>query len=1004
MNLNKIKKNLSLLLVLLYFVILLPTQGLAAANTNLQLGYNYYGFDFESQKEVSELDATVMQFTHSKTGTKLVYVDTDDDNKVFTIGFRTPIKNSTGVNHILEHSVLCGSKNYPVKDPFLIMMSQSLNTYLNAYTSIDFTAYPVASKNDKDFYNLMGIYLDAVFNPSILTNKNIFMQEGWRYELASKDAPLKLNGIVYNEMKGVFSQPDRILGYEINKSLYPDTMYKYVSGGDPENIPDLTYEEFVNTHKALYHPSNSIIYLYGKMDIKKALDFIDRGYLRGFDKAEPQKFEEQKAFDKRNVLVSEYSVANDASTEDKTYLALNYVIGKPADKENVVAFSILDELLFGDASPFKKALDEKKFGSTVKSSYDAFMLQPAYSMIVENSNENVKDDFQKTVDEELRKIVKNGFSKDFINATINNYEFTNKKQNSSAERGLSYNDLMILSWNYGGDPTLYLGENDVLAKIKKSVDDKYFEKLIEKALLNNNHSSLVVLKPVPGLDAKKEAELNKKLADYKAKLTDEEINTIIKENQGLVKWQETPDTEEQLKSIPTLSISDINKEPEITPTEEKKVKDVTVLSHPIFTNDITHSNLYFDASKVPQDKIFYLHLLGQVLGRVETKKYSRDELSTEMSNNIGDFNVSTMGYWKYNADGAYVPKTNVYFSSLDENMPKAFDIVDEILNRSKFDNKEDLKNIIQETRSNLENTIMSSGHSVGLDRLNSYFSEAGKYNQTTSLDFYNFICDLDKNFDKKSDEAIKNLNDVKDIIFNKNGLLASYTGDKEKYNNFEKNFSKFVDKLNSNVLPAQTYKFDFSNKNEGIMIPSKVQYVIKGYDYSKLGYKYNGNMQVLMNILSNDYMWPELRVKGGAYGGYFTISKSGFLAFYSYRDPNLKETLNVYDNAAEFIKNFKATDEEMTNYIIGAIGGMDYLKDPADKGKSADSNYIRGITDEDLKAERLEVLNTKASDIVKYADMIEKAMKENYHCTIGNEKKITENKGAFNSIKNGLNE
>jgi Zn-dependent M16 (insulinase) family peptidase len=368
MNFKKFQKSLSLFLSLLFILVLIPVQGAAATNNDLHPGYHYYGFDFESQKQISEIDATVMQFTHSKTGTKLVYIDTDDENKVFTVAFRTPLTNSTGVNHILEHTVLCGSKNYPVKDPFSIMSTQSLNTYLNAYTASDFTAYPIASKNDKDFYNLMGIYLDAVFNPNLTTNKNIFLQEGWRYELDSKNAPLKLNGIVYNEMKGVYSQPDRVLDYAVSESLYPDTMYKYVSGGNPDKIPDLTYEQYVNTYKTFYNPSNSVIYLYGKLDIRKALDFIDRGYLRYYDKSEPQKIEMQKPFDSRHVQVADYSIAKDASTEDKTYLSLNYIVGKPNDKENVIAFSLLDSLLFNDASPFKKALDAKQFGSTVKSS------------------------------------------------------------------------------------------------------------------------------------------------------------------------------------------------------------------------------------------------------------------------------------------------------------------------------------------------------------------------------------------------------------------------------------------------------------------------------------------------------------------------------------------------------------------------------------------------------------------------------------------------------------
>ncbi len=966
---------------------------------SFRIGKNISGFKLESKKWIEDIHSNVMIFQHVKSGAKLIYLQNEDENKVFSISFRTPVHDNTGVNHIIEHSVLCGSREYPVKDPFLIMTKQSLNTFMNALTGPDFTMYPVASKNEKDFNNLMSVYLDAVFYPNISKDPRILKQEGWHYEVNSETSELNYNGIVYNEMKGNYSSPQVILSNTINQSLFNDNSYSYESGGNPDNIPDLTYDKFIETYKKYYVPSNSSIYLYGKLNIKNTLKFMNDNYLSKLPKGSvDSSIKLQKPYEREVEKTGLYPVAKDAGTVNMTYLSSNYVIDKVTNVENVLGFQILQAILLNtEASPLRKALLNSGIGANVYASFNTSTQQPIFSIIATNANEAEKYKFKNTLDDALKQLVIKGFDEELLNSVVTAIEFSLRTQNSDANRGMNYMSAAMNCWNYDVDPTEYLEITPALNKIKSKISDRYFEKLIQKYLLDNKHNSLVVLKPSNGLNEKKEEMLKKKLAAYKASLSEIELAKIKKDTEELKKWQETEDSKESLSKIPTLSRKDLNSSAEEIPTIEKLTRGIKMLSHPIFTDGITYTNLYFDSSKVPQDKILYLKLLANILGSVNTEKYDLTQLSNKMMKDTGGISFNSIAF-KNNADSnKYAPKMSISINALNNTLPKALELLDEIINHSKFDNKNRMKGLIKMLRVNYESIFVNQGNRIAIERTLSYLSDSGKYSDLDYLPYYNFICDLDDNFDVKFNEMVKNLDDVKDIVFNKEGLVVSYTGDEEYYTNFSDSFNEFAEKIKDKKFPIREYKFDFSNKNDAIVIPSQVQYVVKAGSFKKAGYKYSGKMKVVENILNSDYLWKELRVKGGAYGGAMSFTKHEVL-FYSYRDPNLKETLNTFEETVKFLRNFKADEKEMTNYIIGTIGSMDYLTGPYYKGVLGDNMYFSGTTQNDVQKLRDEILTTTAEDIRNYADLLEVVIKQNLHCVVGSETKVNENKDLFDRI------
>ncbi|WP_246615374.1 insulinase family protein [Clostridium thailandense] len=966
------------------------------------------GFRLVSKNWVEDLKSDACIYEHEKSGAHLVYLQNNNDNKMMCVNFRTPTKDNKGVNHIIEHCVLYGSKNYPVKDVLNEMSKQSLSTYLNAITTSDMTMYPVASKNDKDFQNLMSVYLDAVFYPNVLKDKRIFEQEGIRYELNSSKDELTYNGVVYNEMKGNYSSPDWVLNRAVNQSLFPDTSYKYESGGIPDEIPGLTYEELVKTYKENYKPANSYFYLYGKMDIEKILKFIGEKYLNNFDKKEVNtELLAQKPFTQSVEKTVEYSLPEGVSTKNKAYLSLNYVIDKNANKDLVEAFTFLQTLLGGTpSSPIKKALKDNGFGENVNVTFDFSGIQPTFSIVAQNVDENQKDKFKQVVKEALNNAAQNGFEDKLLNSIYKVYELN--KRMVKGDYALSYNMLIMRSWMHGGDPIAYLSLDSDIGSIREKVKPEYFKKMVKTYLVDNKNSSLVVLKPSVGLGKKKETELKSKLEAYKASLSKEQLDALVKNTQDLKSWQNTPPTKEELNTLPTLTRQDISTKIKEYKTIEKIEDGVKVLEHPIYTNGIDFTTLYFDSSIVPQDKLGYIYLLSAVFGNVNTKNYSKDELREKTLIDAGSITFYPDCAVNHEDNNLYYPKMTVTLMLLNENLNNGFNILNETIFNSNLNDKTRLKEIISNLKMRKEHQLAYNGSAIGSEKLLSYMSESGRYNAYKDDEFYSLLCDLDKNFDNKSDEIIKNLQQVRELIFNKKDMIVSITGNEENYKNFSNNLKVFLGSLKNENFQKHKYSFSSSKINEGLIVPSTVQYVYKGGDLKKSGYTENGKYRVLENILNTEYLSPIIRERDGAYGAYIGV-KNGKVVFSSYRDPNLEKTIDTFNKTPEYLKAFSADEKQMTNYIIGAVGQeenkysqLSQYYGPAAEGIVADDLYLSGIKQSDLEKNRKELISTTAEDIRNFAPVIDAVLKQNYLCVVGGETKIRESKENFISIKNVL--
>ncbi|NIA22565.1 MAG: insulinase family protein [Proteobacteria bacterium] len=959
------------------------------------------GFRLIKKEKIEEINASGMIFEHEKSGAHLIVLKNEDDNKVFSISFKTIPKDDTGVAHILEHSTLCGSRKFPSKEPFLELMKGSLNTFLNAMTSPDKTTYPIASRNEKDFFNLMDVYLDAVFNPNIYKYPEIFMQEGWHYELENRDVPISYKGVVYNEMKGALSSPERILGTLNQSSLFPDNTYRFNAGGDPEYIPELTYETFLNFHRKYYHPSNSYILLYGDGDIEKELRFIDENYLSHFDKIEVDAMiEEQKLFETPVEISDFYPIAEKEDSANKTYLSMNFAVGKSSDSLLNTGSDILKYILLdSSAAPLKKALIDANIGKDVFGEYEDDILQPYFSIIVKNSSEEKKELFKNTVYETLKNLCKNGIDQDLKKAAINKIEFQLREADyRGLPKGLIYDFAMLKSWMRGKEPFEQLRYEKHLSYIKKNIDS-YFEELIEKYFLDNKHASVIVLNPKRGMAEEKERKTNEKLKKIKESLTEQEINKLIEETKKLKKRQKEPDSEEVINKIPHLAISDINKKAEIIPSFRKEIGNTAVLHQPIRTNGIVYLNLLFDASPVKADKIQYMSLLGELLGAVNTKQYTYAELSNLIDINMGGLSFSLDSYGDFRNPSIYHKKFVVKSKTLETNFTKTIDIIDEVINNTIFNNKKRIREIVQRIKSRMEMYIMTSGHTVSSNRLHSNLSQRGMFDELTGgIEFYKFISNLDKNFDDKFESIVKNLEEVKNTVFNKRNLLIGIATPDSNFESIKSDITKLTETLNNAELKASDYSFTLAPKNEALLTPMNVQFVSMGNNYIDNGFKWSGKFYVLNTIISRDYMWNNVRVMGGAYGAFASFNKYGEFTLSSYRDPNLVETINVYKNLANYIEKTNFKEKEITKFIIGTIGKMDFPLTPSMKGKIAIGRYISGISNENLQKDRDDVLSTTSVDIKNFSGMLKQLISSGKYCVIGNEGKIKSNSTLFDKM------
>lgn len=966
-------------------------------------------YELIRKEQLKDLNSVGLVFEHKKTKARVAVISNDDNNKVFSIGFRTPPEDSTGVAHIVEHTVLCGSKEFPAKDPFVELVKGSLNTFLNAMTYPDKTIYPIASCNDKDFKNLMHVYMDAVFYPNIYKKEEIFKQEGWHYELEDADGEIKYNGVVYNEMKGAFSSPEQQLYRLIQESLFPDTAYGVESGGDPKVIPDLTYEDYLAFHKRYYHPTNSYIYLYGDMDIAERLNWIDEQYLSKFSYAPvDSEIKLQKPFGELRKVEAYYSLSEDEDTKDRTYLSYNMVIDTSLNKELYVAFQILEYVLLDNpGAPLKQALLDAGIGKDILSSYDNGILQPIFSIIAKDANESQKEDFLKVIRETLQKIVKNGVDEKALLAAINYFEFKYREADfGSYPKGLMYGLQMLDSWLYDDNAIFtHILANDTFAYLKEQIHTGYYEQLIENWLLHNGHSSLVVVKPKVNLTEEKEQAVREKLAAYKATLSNEEMKQLIADTKALRTYQEEPSTKEELEKIPMLTREDMVKKVRPLYNEEKELAGCKVLHHNVYTNGIGYLKFVFDMSEI-KELAPYVSLLATVLGYMDTEQYSYLEFTNETNIYTGGILADTNTYSKYGKKDDFQATFEIRTKVLYGNMKKALDLLEEMIFHTDFSDSKRLKEIIQETKSRLQMKMNGSGHTIALARAMSYFSELAQFSDgVEGISYYRFLCDLEEHFEEKKDGLVAIFKQILDYVLCQEYVIVSFTGDTDGYEAFSAcgtNFLRLFKEKREGKKPQADLSFLVCGRNEGLKTAGQVQYVARAGNFVEKNLNYHGALHILKVILSYDYLWNNVRVKGGAYGCMCGFMQTGNAYFVSYRDPGLKETNDIYERAYDYVKNFVANEREMTKYMIGAISNMDTPLTPSAKGTRSFGAYMSGIDESYLQNIRNQVLAITQEDIRAMAPIIKAILEDGYICVIGNDKRIEENKELFDTIENLL--
>lgn len=965
-------------------------------------------YELVKEELVKEVGSLGLVFRHKKTGARVVVLSNDDDNKVFSIGFRTPPEDSTGVAHIVEHTVLCGSKKYPSKDPFVELAKGSLNTFLNAMTFSDKTIYPVASCNEKDFQNLMSVYMDAVFYPNIYKNKSIFQQEGWYYELENEEDDLKINGVVYNEMKGVFSSPEQQLYRGIQSSLFPDTTYGIESGGDPKYIPDLTYEAYLDFHKKYYHPSNSYIYLYGDMDIEEKLNWMDEEYLSSYD-YEPvdSVIGRQKTFDKMITIREPYSVAESEKDRAGAYLSYNVVLDTSLNKELYLAFDILDHALITfPGAPLKQALIDAGIGTDILSEYESGIYQPYFSIIAKDVPLGLEERFLSVIRETLENVCKNGIGEKNLLAAINKLEFKFKEGDfASYPKGLMYGIDILDSWLYDDDSVFtHIKADETYKKMKENVKTGYFEKLIETYLLDNPHSSFFILEPEVGVTAREEKELKDKLAAYKATLTKEQIQNIIAETEALRAFQETPSTQEELKLIPMLAREDIRRKVHPIQNEKYNIANVTTLHHNVTTNGIGYIRIGFAVDEF----IGYaneLSLLSYIIGKIGTKKQEFSQLVNEINIETGGIVFDIEKYSLEDKKGTFKPFMEVTAKVLYEKMDKALSLITEMAFISELDDKKRIKEIISEARSKMKIKMNSSAHSLAAGRALSYVSKESQFNDMlVGWSYYEFLSQAEDQFEQKADELIQTLKQLMNGIFRKENMILSVTCEEEAFKQFEICAKQFVEDVESHqaecTLEPKSALPEVTPCNEGIKTAGQVQFVAVAGNSLQEGEQYDARLKVLKTIMSYEYLWENVRVKGGAYGCMCSFLRSGNSYFVSYRDPNLLETIEVYKNVAEFVKNFEIDPRDMTKYVLGTMSTMDAPLSPCAKGERAYTCYMTNINIEMLQKERDSIIDCQAQDIRNLGKYMDSIFEKYVLCVVGNEDKIEQQRALFDKTFN----
>lgn len=944
---------------------------------NIAKGAVNHGFEITEVKSVTELNARYVRMRHIRTGADLVWMDTGAENKTFSIAFKTIPEDSTGVFHILEHSVLCGSENYPVKEPFVELLKSSLNTFLNAMTFPDKTMYPVSSRNEKDFINLSRVYLDAVFKPAILNNPNIFYQEGWHYQFGEDEKPA-YNGVVFNEMKGAYSSVDRVIHQELCSQLFPDTCYGLSSGGDPVNIPDLTYEKFIESYRRYYHPSNSYIFLDGNVPVERILDIIDSEYLSAFDDdAQPVILNTQNPVESCESVCS-YEIGADEDPADKAQMMMGKVICDWSDRERQLAAYVLGDYLTGsNDSPLKKAMLEAELGQNITMSIDDGIAQPIMYLHIRNTSYDKRDEIKRIIKQTAQNLLADGLDRRALEASINRVEF--QLRQGQEPMGLERAINAMSSWLYGGDPLMYLTQDEVFAALRGKLNGEYFEQLLSEFMLESSNIALVWCLPSAALGEKRRREEQERVCAAAAQWSDDDRAQIKALNEELEQWQQTPDAKENVEKLPALSLSDVDAKPSERITNEEKCGGVTVLRHPAASKGITYYSMYFNAADFEGEEFSALSLMAKVLGDLPTADHTAAELDREIKTHIGELKFGMASFGEVGQTDSAKVFFTVTCSILDDKFERSADIVSEVLTRTRFDAVDDIKKLIAQRYDSRRRAVIAEGHRYGMYRtLAPYSAEANINELTGGFSFYDYLRRLETDPDKAECFAAFAVKAAKKL-FCRERLTVSITSGEDVS----------ADKLLS-VLPdgepadcCSVRSVMNGKRAESIQVPAGVSYAAMGINIDALGAEYCSELRLLAHIVSYNYLWNSIRVQGGAYGAGMQASETGNLFFYTYRDPNSSRSLEVFRKTADFVREFCGQEDSLDKSIIGCISNLDPLCSIGERSMMADGDWFRGVSYE-LRCRRWsELLSANKERLLALCDIIDAMMEKASICVIG---------------------
>jgi presequence protease len=944
-----------------------------------------HGFELVREQDVPEVNSTVRVYRHVKTGAELLSFLNDDENKVFSVSFATPPPDSSGIAHILEHAVLNGSRKYPTKEPFVELLKGSLATFVNAMTFPDKTMYPVASQNEQDFYNLVDVYLDAVFFPRI--SPEVMMQEGWHYELDAPDDTLRYKGVVFNEMKGAYSSADEMLYTYSQTALYPDNAYAHDSGGDPRDIPTLTYENFRNFHDTYYHPSNARIIFYGNDDPERRLKALDE-YLSEFDAIDVDaQIALQPKFDAPRVARQPYDSGD--SDDPKYMVTVSWLLPEPDNVELMLGFDILDHILLGtQAAPLKKALLESGLGeNTAGYGFEEAMRQMNFSTGLKGVAEADADKIEPLILETLQKLADDGIDKGQVEASMNTVEFQLREFNTGGyPRGLLIAIRAMSTWLYGGDPVAPLAFTDALENVKAQLEarEPYFENLIRAYLLDNTHRSMIIMYPDDTFGQQIEESEKSRLQDVQANLSDDAVQQIIADTQRLREIQQTPDAPEDLAKLPTLTLDDLERETRTIPTDHLSVADIPTLYHDLPTNGIVYLDLTFDLRVLPQEYLPYLSIFNRALLQMGTSQEDYVALTQRIGRKTGGISPSLIVSQKHKSDDA-VTRLALRGKATVEYTSDLLTIMRDVMTDASFLDRDRFRQIVLSSKAGIESALAPAGHAFANKRLGAHLSLAGWIGeQTGGISYLFFLRDLAQRIETDWDSVRATLDAMRQHIFNQGNLLVNVTLDSDDWVTVQPQLRDFIASLPDETYPLQVWTPKLIANNEGLSIPAQVNYVAKGANLYRLGYNHHGSVHVISKFVNTTYLWNSIRVQGGAYGGGMGFNlHSGSLSYFSYRDPNLLETINVFDGTADFLMNLDLPQEELTKSIIGTIGDIDSYQLPDAKGYSALMRHLLDYSDATRQAVREQVLSTTAADFRAFGETLKQVAAEGLVAVVG---------------------